>query len=125
MAKKKPGGGSLLFTCVCIVAVSIMSMAMMPGCSGAHADTPEPPQRCVILSFTAKWCTPCQENKLALKKLRELGVRVIEVDIDKNPVVAYVWHIVRVPTYVVFDKRGDMTRTHSVKEAAKRCGVGI
>ena len=49
----------------------------------------------VLVDFTAEWCGPCKMMAPELKRFAESHkeVRVIKVDIDKNPQVASFYNI--------------------------------
>lgn len=76
----------------------------------ANFDTLVNDQRPVIVDFHALWCGPCKAQSPVLQELAgELGdkVRIIKIDVDKNPEIANRYWVQSVPTLMVF-KNGDI-----------------
>ena len=66
-----------------------------------QADVP------VLIDFYAEWCQPCKIQSPVLQELarEESGrVRVIKIDVDKNPLIARRYQIQGVPTLMLFRK---------------------
>ncbi|HLN22246.1 MAG TPA: thioredoxin [Bacteroidales bacterium] len=64
----------------------------------------------VIIDAFAEWCGPCKVQSPILKEVAsELGgrVKVIKIDVDKNPEIASRFDIRGVPTLMIF-KDGTM-----------------
>ena len=64
----------------------------------------------VIIDAFAEWCGPCKVQSPILKEIAsELGdrIRVIKIDVDKNPQVAIKFDIRGVPTLLIF-KKGEL-----------------
>ncbi len=63
----------------------------------------------VLIDFSAEWCQPCRMMPPILKQVKaELGdrIRILKVDVDKNPAIARKWIIQNVPTLMIF-KNGE------------------
>lgn len=63
----------------------------------------------VLVDFYADWCQPCKHMAPILKEIKsELKetVRIIKVDVDKNPVIATRYKIRSIPTVIIF-KNGE------------------
>jgi len=61
--------------------------------------------RPVIVDFHAVWCGPCKTQSPILKQVAdELGerIRIIKIDVDKNPAIAGRYQIQSVPTLMIF-----------------------
>jgi thioredoxin 1 len=64
----------------------------------------------VLVDFFAEWCGPCKLMQPILSQVHDkLGnkVRIIKIDIDKNPKLATELNISSVPTLAIFQK-GDI-----------------
>lgn len=64
----------------------------------------------VLVDFFAPWCQPCKMMQPILKELSNMvgdKVRIIKIDVDKNPMVSNTFQIRGVPTLMIF-KNGDI-----------------
>jgi thioredoxin 1 len=60
-----------------------------------------------LVDFKAEWCGPCHAMAPVLKTIAARNkerLRVIKVDIDKNPMAAAQFKIRGVPTFILFHK---------------------
>lgn len=59
----------------------------------------------VLVDFTAVWCGPCKMLDPIVKQLAEQWqgtVKVVKLDIDDNPDLAMQYHVMGVPTLILF-----------------------
>ncbi|MEZ5103115.1 MAG: thioredoxin [Draconibacterium sp.] len=63
----------------------------------------------VLVDFYADWCGPCKQMPPILKEIKsefKENVRIIKVNVDKNPIIASRYHIRNIPTLIIF-KNGE------------------
>ncbi|GAA2779762.1 thioredoxin family protein [Streptomyces showdoensis] len=68
----------------------------------------------VLVKFTAQWCGPCRQLKPVLGAIAaEVGeerLRIVEMDVDHNPLTTVRYGVLGTPTLLVFD-RGEPVRS--------------
>src|ERR1035437_3963527 len=76
----------------------------------------------VLVDFYAKWCAPCKLMEPELKQFAEdhkKDVRVLKVDVDKNPLSANQFNVQGVPTMILF-RKGRVLWRHSGAMSARQ-----
>lgn len=64
----------------------------------------------VLIDFYADWCAPCHSMSPIIKQIKnDFGdkLKVIKIDIEKNPLVAEKFNVKGVPTFIVY-KKGEL-----------------
>lgn len=74
----------------------------------------------LLVDFSAEWCGPCKIMAPILKDVASrLGetIRIIKVDIDKNPQAAQSYKVQGVPTLILFQNGKQLWRQSGVLQA--------
>jgi len=74
----------------------------------------------VLIDFYATWCGPCQMMPPILKQLKQnLGekIRILKIDVDKNPKVAADYQVRGVPTLMLMAAGKTLWRQSGVVDA--------
>jgi len=74
----------------------------------------------VLVDFFATWCGPCQMMQPILQDTaRQLGdrIKIIKVDVDKNPLAASKYQVRGVPTLILFQNGQVLWRQSGVVPA--------
>ena len=64
----------------------------------------------ILVDFYADWCAPCKMLQPILQELNGMvndNVRIIKIDVDKNPMASSTFQIRGVPTLMIF-KNGEI-----------------
>jgi thioredoxin 1 len=67
----------------------------------------------VLVDFWASWCPPCKMSEPIIKDLAQEydgKVKIAKVNVDQNPRTAAKYHIMGVPTYILFQSGDEIER---------------
>lgn len=71
----------------------------------------------VVIDFYATWCGPCKALAPSIERLSKEydgRVKVLKVDVDKNPSLAQAARIMSIPTVFFIDLEGNISRSVGV-----------
>jgi len=74
----------------------------------------------VLIDFKADWCAPCKMMAPILKQVKQNfkdQIKIIKIDIDKNPDVAQKYTVRSVPTMILFKEGKTVWRQSGVIQA--------
>lgn len=79
-----------------------------------------------LVDFTASWCGPCKMQSPELQKLaNEYGdrLKIIKIDVDKNPAVADANQVRGVPTLILYKGGKQLWRNSGLHQANQLKGI--
>jgi len=80
----------------------------------------------VLVDFYATWCQPCKVQSPVLMDLSSSmneKIKIIKIDVDKNPDVARLYQIQGVPTLAIFKNGKIIWRNSGVHSKQQLIGV--
>ncbi len=83
-------------------------------------------EKAVLVDFAAEWCGPCKAMAPILKTVKnELDdrLKIIKVDVDKNPQAAQKFQVRGVPTLILFQKGKLLWRQSGVVPAPQLSSI--
>ena len=78
----------------------------------------------VLVDFSAEWCGPCKMMKPILDELHQVmgdSLRILKVDVDKNPAAASSLNVSGVPT--ILYKKGQLLWRQSGVQVLNSCNL--
>ena len=88
----------------------------------SFSDLINSPGMPVLVDFYADWCGPCKTMAPILAQVaaqHEGKLRIIKIDVDKNPAVAQQFRVQSIPTLILFHKGQPVWRQAGVVPAAQ------
>ena len=76
----------------------------------------------VLVDFYADWCAPCRMMPPILKEVKEYfgdRLRILKLDVDKNPKVAQNYQVRGIPTLILFANGQVLWRSSGVVPASQ------
>ncbi len=76
----------------------------------------------VLIDFSAEWCQPCKMMPPILKDVKKQlsdKIRILKIDVDKNPAIAQKHQIQSVPTMMVFKNGNIVFKQPGVMQASQ------
>lgn len=76
--------------------------------------------RPVLVDFYADWCGPCKQMPPILKQVKDElreNIRIIKVNVDKNPAIATQYQIRSIPTLMIFKDGEEKWKGMGVRSA--------
>ncbi len=80
----------------------------------------------VLVDFWAEWCQPCRVQSPIVEQVAgELGdkVKVIKIDVDKNPGISGRYQIRSIPTLILFKNGGILWRKSGLTSREELVGI--
>ncbi|MDT8347119.1 MAG: thioredoxin [Flavobacteriaceae bacterium] len=76
----------------------------------------------VLVDFFATWCGPCKMQAPILEQVKQKfgdQLRILKIDVDKNPKLAAKYQVRGVPTLVLFKQAKQLWRKSGVVSASE------
>ena len=76
----------------------------------------------VLIDIYADWCAPCKAMAPVLKQVKDMqgdNVRIVKINIDRNPQIAQHYAISSVPTLLIFKNGKQLWRQSGALSATE------
>lgn len=81
--------------------------------------------RYALFVFTAPWCQACRQDRPRVNALREAGLEVVEINVQRYPEVAERRGIETIPHYIIFNGSEVVLETGEIARVEKLLGRGV
>ena len=88
----------------------------------SFAELIDSPGMLVLVDFFADWCGPCKTMAPVLQQFaaqHQGKLRIIKIDVDKNPAVAQQYRVQSIPTLILFRQGQPVWRQAGAVPAAE------
>lgn len=85
-------------------------------------ETVSQPGKKVLVDFFATWCGPCKMLAPVLEELSETlpeNCEIVKIDVDENPDAARKFHVMSIPTLILFQDGQAVERMVGARPSAE------
>ncbi|HUV42535.1 MAG TPA: thioredoxin [Patescibacteria group bacterium] len=78
----------------------------------------------VLVEFWASWCLPCQTANSLLEEIKKeykKKIKVIKINLDKNPTFSSKYNVKGLPTFMIFKKGKEKERKIGAQSKDNLC----
>lgn len=80
----------------------------------------------VLVEFWASWCLPCQAANLLLEEIKkdyQGKIKVVKINLDKNPSLSSQYQIMGLPTFAIFRNGKEIQRKVGAQSKKDLCRI--